>query len=219
MTNTNVPVPPRIARLDRDVRGYPVPYIVRRRSDGVPLFAVNDEEKRLLCIDRKLCPICGERLTKELWFVGGPLSAFHPHGAYYDSAMHYECMGFALKVCPYLALAAYRTPGMENIVTRIGPESEAMKIVDPTMNSKQPFAFVAVLAYGASSKDRIPSGVRVSKPLRPYHAVEFWRKGQKLEFADGLKALYAERELDRSVTDGALRLIHERMNKCRDKKS
>ena len=35
------------------------------------------------------------------------MSAFHPDGAYIDPPLHYECMRYAMQVCPYLAAPRY----------------------------------------------------------------------------------------------------------------
>src|SRR5262249_26747548 len=74
-------MPPRIARLPRDKRGYPIPWNIQRDANGLPLFTVNDDRKHYLAVRQGLCPICGETLGKWKWFIGGPRSAFHPDGA------------------------------------------------------------------------------------------------------------------------------------------
>src|SRR5215471_19207085 len=83
-------LPERMCKLPLDHRGYPVPVTIQRDTRGKPLFVANDSEVVAKCIKRKLCSICGERLTRELWFTGGPNNALHPHGGYLDPAMHHE---------------------------------------------------------------------------------------------------------------------------------
>lgn len=76
----SIPIPKRMRALQRDRRGLPVPFIVLRDTDGRPHFTINDSQRQLKCIREKRCPICGNRLDKVMWFVGGPLSAFHDAG-------------------------------------------------------------------------------------------------------------------------------------------
>jgi hypothetical protein len=195
------PIPERMASLPRDRRGLPIPVVVARDREGLPQFAVNDSLVSRQCVARKLCPICGQRLTKELWFAGGPGSAFHPGGAYFDPAMHHECMAFALQSCPYLALPNY--------VSKMAAKMPVLEkqmcdelLVDPSVDPDRPLVFVAVMAFGQS----VEEWGRFShlQPLRPYHAVEFWRHGQQLSFDEGLQIVCKNREYDLA---GCLRLI------------
>ena len=103
-----IPLPPKMQQMEKDKRGYPVPYIVVRDIHGVPNFAVNDDRRVEHALEHDLCAICGGKMGKDdRWLVGGPLSAFHQHGAYLDTPTHGECLHYALKVCPYLALKKY----------------------------------------------------------------------------------------------------------------
>src|SRR5436190_18407869 len=102
-----IPIPKKMKALGKDERGYPIPYIVLRDANNKPNFAANNTLRQLKSLVEKRCPICGSKLDQLLWFVGGPLSAFHEHGKYLDTAMHYECMTYALQVCPYLAAPHY----------------------------------------------------------------------------------------------------------------
>lgn len=53
------PIPQSMRKLDRDHRGYPVPWIVMRDIDGKPVLTVNDHEKVQKCVAKKRCSICG----------------------------------------------------------------------------------------------------------------------------------------------------------------
>ena len=102
-----IAIPDRMKHLDRDHRGYPIPYIVFRDNDGKPHFTINAHEKVARCKHEDICAICGMKLLRGRWFLGGPMSAFHPHGAYIDPPLHHECMRFAVQTCPYLISAKY----------------------------------------------------------------------------------------------------------------
>jgi hypothetical protein len=98
-----VPIPALMKERQVDPRGYPIPWNVLVDSTGKAHFTINDESLRQMAIRDRLCPICGHRLWRGMWFVGGPGSALHEHGAYIDPPMHKPCAEYALKVCPYLA--------------------------------------------------------------------------------------------------------------------
>jgi len=195
----SVPVlfPPRIARLERDARGYPIPWNVLRGDDGTPFFTVNDDRKRHRALCEELCPICGERLGRWKWFVGGPLSAFDPNGWFIDLPMHAECARFALATCPYLAAPKWLAREEKHI-----PHADklpAVPLVDPTLMPDRPELFVAIAsakveinggsAYAVRLGDRVlPLGAYL-RPARPVLDYEFWRQGEPLPLAAALPIL------------------------------
>jgi hypothetical protein len=177
-TVPQVPVPRRMRHLDRDPRGYPIPWGVWRDQDGRPHFTVNDEAKRISALVEDLCGLCGGRHVKRRWFVGGPQSAFHPQGAYYDPPLHGECLRYALKVCPYLAAPHYG----KRIDTKTVREVERHRVfIDPTQIPERPEVFVAVMAEGQT----LIRPIFYVRPNRPYVAVDYWRHGERLTTAEG----------------------------------
>lgn len=179
-----IPVPKKMRALERDRRGYPIPFIILRDTDGRPHFTINDSVRHRRCLTEKRCPVCGTKLDRPLWLVGGPLSAFHEHGAYLDSALHYECMAYALQVCPYLAAPVYS--GRIDTAT-ISPDKvpDGCRIfLDPTMIEERPVLFVAVAANKqfVNYTGLMPTVL----PQRPFIAVEYWRAGLKLTQAEAL---------------------------------
>jgi hypothetical protein len=203
---TTVPIPDRMRLLPVDRRGYPVPVIIQRSDAGEPLFAANDTTVQRRCAAKKLCPVCGTKLEKGLWFCGGPKSAFHPMGRYFDSALHHECMTYALKVCPYLAMPNFRST-LELQVPHLQKKTSA-QLQSMTMEPGRPKVFVAVMTFG-QSVTKGDNKVFLA-PLRPYHAVEFWRNGEKLDFEEGVrvaKAVVRRSGVSESDVDAALRLV------------
>lgn len=180
-----VPLPPAMAKLKRDHRGYPVPSIVLWDTDGKPHFTINDEQKRQHHLNKDLCSICGNKLLKARWSVGGPGSALHEYGAYIDPPMHYGCMEYALKVCPYLAVPKY-------FKSREMLDKDALKakvpgltvLADPTMLDAKPEVFVAVMHVGQAY---VMEGQfkRYVRPSRPFRRMEYWSGGKKLDDATG----------------------------------
>lgn len=178
----DVLIPERMKDLPLDKRGYPIPFNVWRDPNGNPHFAINDEGKREKCILENLCSVCGMDLNIYFWFVGGPLSAFDPDGAYMDTALHHECMTYALQVCPYLSMPKYlgRIDDAGVDYSKLPPGTIFM---DPTMIPVRPSVFVAV----CSVKQKI-TGPYI-KPQRPYLAIEYWHDGKQLDEREGRRIL------------------------------
>lgn len=180
----SVPVPKKMRALARDRRGYPVPFIILRDTDGRPHYTINDSVRHRKCLTEMRCPICGTRLDKPFWLVGGPLSVFHEHGAFLDTGLHYECMRYALQVCPYLAAPVYS--GRIDTVT-IKPEKTppgCQVLLDPTMIPERPALFVAVAAN--AQKVNYGGIMATIQPERPYKAIEYWQRGQQITEADAM---------------------------------
>lgn len=177
----NVPLPERMKHLPRDRRGYPIPVTVMRDRDNMPHFTINDESIRHKVILNDLCPICGGKLLRGRWSVGGPASAFHEHGAYYDPPGHYECLAYALQVCPYLAVPSYG----KRIDTGTLKDPQTYPIMfDVTQIAERPDPFVMVMHIG--QKVHFEFGLpRSIRPNRPYRRVEYWSNGVKLEDEEG----------------------------------
>jgi hypothetical protein len=103
----SAPIPPRMRTLEKDARGYPIPFIVVRDKTGGAQFPVNDFARFRECIGKRLCAICGKRISRGFWFVGGSRCFLHPRGAFIDPPLHLDCAEYALSVCPFLAAPSY----------------------------------------------------------------------------------------------------------------
>jgi hypothetical protein len=183
-------IPKRMQHLDRDSRGYPIPVTVYRDREGRPHFTINDQatHAQLLFYDR--CGICGQRLLPVRWFVGGPLSAFDPNGAYLDLPMHRQCLHYALRVCPYLAMPAYN----KRIDAGTIREPEAQRLfMDPTMIPDRPEVFVVVGARSQTVRTRDdPAAPWCIIPDRPYVTVEYWQHGKRLSVREGRQLVHVD---------------------------
>lgn len=180
----DVPIPRRMSAMQKDPRGYPIPFIVLRDVNNEPHFAANDARKQLRCLFEKRCPICGSKLDKLMWFAGGPRSAFSEHGVYIDTAMHHECMEYAMQVCPYLAIPKYlKSIGMSGITPENTPPGVTV-FIDPTTTPERPEVFVIAGTDSFSIKEA-PGRMLYVIPRRPYLAVEYWRFGVKLSEEEG----------------------------------
>ena len=190
MNKRIVPIPARMQHLERDARGYPIPFNIWRDTDGVAHFTINDHKKAALCVEENRCPICGQSLDKTMWFVGGPMSAFHPNGCYIDQPMHEECSRYALQVCPYLAAPKYAGRIDARPVDPAKRQDNTF-FKDPTMLPDRPLVFVrvethsyTVLKQRAENQDLLHL-----RPLRPYLSIGFWRGGALLSQAEAEQAV------------------------------
>ena len=174
-------IPDRMKHLECDRRGYPIFFTALRDDSGRAHFQINNTDKRNRCFRRDLCSICGGRLLRGRWFVGGPKCAFDIHGAYLDPPMHQECVHYALLVCPYLA-----APNYAKLIGRATlPADDALSTIDQqellsptTADDVRPDLFVAVHARG-QRLERTEYGI-IGRPFRPYIKFEYWRHGRQL---------------------------------------
>lgn len=92
-------MPPEIAALPRDHRGYPVPKFASFK-DGKWDFVLADLEFMGKAVKQKLCWLCGGRLGKRMWFVTGPMCTLTRASA--EPPCHRGCAIFAVKNCPFM---------------------------------------------------------------------------------------------------------------------
>ena len=182
-------IPERMAHLPKDERGLPIPYTVWVDTDGKAHFSINDSTKQLECGVHDLCGLCGFRNDEMRWFIGGPISAFHRHGSYIDGPMHDECLHFALKVCPYLALRNYngRIDDRNVDPNKMG---QTTHFVDPTVIPERPEVFVAVCTERSGQEShyiREEGSVGVRYRVKAGAKVEFWKHGEMLDNEEGEK--------------------------------
>ena len=184
---TDTPMPERIARLDRDSRGYPIPWNVLRNEEGFPFFTINDDRRTFQAIRESRCPICGERLGRWLHFIGGPRSAFDPHGVYFDLPVHHDCGNYALATCPYLAMPKYL--GRIDVVhpEKLPPEAGPI-MADFTQNPGRPEIFVVVAATRIIV---LPHPLGATAYVKPAAVAgyEFWRHGKQITQAEAMPFL------------------------------
>jgi hypothetical protein len=94
------PMPPRVARLPLDERGYPVPYFVAW-VDGKPDHRIADPLKFAAALVARRCWVCGDVLGVNLAFLIGPMCAINRVSA--EPPMHVECAEWAVRACPFMS--------------------------------------------------------------------------------------------------------------------
>lgn len=195
----NIKIPEKMKNLPLDKRGYPIPYIVLIDNNGVPHFKVNDDEKLRTAAKWKFCAICGTRMKNgDMWVIGGPGSAFHPAGHYFDTPTHHECGAYALQVCPYLALRNYDgKESTEKIAEKVVKEAGQI-FVNHTVDPNRPIIFVygQITGFHIQRPDAFSQFIR---PYRPFVNLEFWRWTEKINSEVAIKEImehfYAANEL------------------------
>jgi hypothetical protein len=180
-------------KLTIDSRGYPIPWIVQIGNTGEPHFIINDFIRVDKCRKGDLCGICGQSLMRGRWFIGGPLSAFHPNGAYIDPPMHKECMEYAMQVCPYISMSNYNAFKMHELRKNIKTPKDlgGVVLVDETMIPGRPAIFVCVHARASRA---LNSGHFC--PAKPYIGVQYWRHGQQITKGDTIEYLLDINEIE-----------------------
>ena len=103
-------MPPRIARLPKDDRGYPVPRFIQWMQDGNPAsrmalgakpdFRYADHQFRQEAFKRGLCWVCGDVMGRHRVFAIGPMCVVNR--VTMEPACHRECAEFSAKACPFL---------------------------------------------------------------------------------------------------------------------
>lgn len=112
----DTPVPPAVAALPHDPRGYPIPAITPRDAEGHPTFAITGAARTLICALERRCSICGTPMAPgPVWRViaatetealmaaqaaGLPAANKAPSP---EAPGHRACMLFAAFTCPFLA--------------------------------------------------------------------------------------------------------------------
>jgi len=101
----DVPVPPRMAHLKRDRRGYPIFYTIQPQgpiTEGMAVdFRVLNLNHHVRCARERRCGICGQRIDgPRLFFLGGPMCV--KARIFGDAMVHEECAHYARRVCPFL---------------------------------------------------------------------------------------------------------------------
>ena len=92
-------LPPRLAALPIDARGFPVPYFVAW-IDGKPDHRVMDAQKIPSALHGRLCWMCGQELGAFVTFCIGPMCCITRTIA--EPPSHRECVEYAVRACPFL---------------------------------------------------------------------------------------------------------------------
>lgn len=199
MLKTTEPIPMIMRTLERDHRGYPIPFIVMRDKNGKPHFTINDTSKVDRCLAKKLCAICGKTFERtrrflpegwgywpEYWFVGGSRCFLHDFGAFIDPPVHQECGQYALIVCPFLA-GTHWSGRIDGKTLRPGTLPDDMTLMqNEFMLPALPERFGFGMARDYRMIGQVPNKIMV---VDNWHYVEWWRAGERIDAPDTAHAV------------------------------
>lgn len=160
------PLPPRIARLPVDERGYPVPFFVQW-LDGKPDFRIIDSRRMKACKVGGLCWVCGQGLDDTFAFTIGPMCAINRTTQ--EPPSHLECAEYSVKACPFLT-----RPHMKR---REDEFTEQFEDNVPGMGLKRNPGVTCIWVtnhYEDFSDGK--GGVLIH--IGPAHSVSWWREGR-----------------------------------------
>ena len=194
-------LPPRIARLPKDERGYPVPAFVEwMRDSGAaargepgahPDFRFAKPDFRARAFKLGLCWICGDRLGVHQVFVIGPMCVINRTTM--EPASHRQCAEFAVKACPFLVKRRMR---------RLPMEEDEPRHVAGKMIERNPGC---VCLYETREAKAFDPGngwlIRLGKPTR----VDWWAEGRQATRAEILASIDSGYPLlvEAALKDGA----------------
>ncbi len=113
-------IPPELAHLKVDERGYPIPFFVPIQK-GKPNFKYQDIDKRKECLNHRKCSICGKQLDlPNAYVITGPVGL--KNRVVSDAPMHLLCAEFTLAACPHIHFhkAQRKAEAQENSPIMIG---------------------------------------------------------------------------------------------------
>lgn len=197
---SDVPMPPKIAVLPRDGRGYPIPANVLRKENGTAVFTANDAHWEWHALQQSLCAVTGTKMDDDdVWMICGPGSAFDPRGMINDLPVCGEAKDYAMKVCPYLATFRYQglTPEQKARIN-LGPNRKG---IDVTRDYTPMDRHIAARVNGFIITQSKEGGI-MYLPNRLYEEVEVWVDGKRTQHTVGPDAVMKEH-----LTEGLANLL------------
>lgn len=186
-----IEIPRALRKRPRDRRGYPIPWIVLIDRNKRPHFTINDGARTIAAGRKKLCGLCGEKLRRDIAFVGGPMCFLSPLGAFSDPPMHHDCARYAVQVCPYLAAPSYgRRIDDRTLAPGATPGGVLIKN-DDLVAPDRPEAFMLGKAAGFAMIIR-EDGAPLFRAREEWLDLTVWKDGRQLTGADEQAALAAD---------------------------
>ncbi|MYR58877.1 hypothetical protein GTY54_22425 [Streptomyces sp. SID625] len=169
---TQLPPPPRLARLPRDKHGRLVPWFVGS-VNGEPDHRLVRPGGITDAVRCKLCLLCGQTLGSYQTFVVGPMCVINRVSA--EPPSHKDCAEYAARACPFLTHPHMRR--RENLPDDTVPP-------DGEMNPRNPGACVTWTTRKWLKKP----GMQLFTFDEPTW-VAWWREGRPATYAEAVDAL------------------------------
>jgi hypothetical protein len=179
-------LPPRIASLPKDGRGFPIPKFIEWFKDGKavppgsldasPDFRYARADFRAWAFKTGLCWVCGQTLGVHKVYVIGPMCVINRTTS--EPASHRDCAEFAAKACPFLIRPRMR---------RIGFDEDEPHVVSGHSIDRNPGCIC--LYETRKAKAFRPEGggwlIRLGEPDR----VDWWAEGRQATRAEVLASM------------------------------
>ena len=178
-------LPPRIARLLKDQRGYPIPHFVQWMKEGqeardgeagaAPDFRVINSRRMEMCFRQSHCWICGDVLGRHRVFAIGPMCVINR--VTMEPPSHRDCAEFAAKACPFLIRPRMRR-NEKNL-----PQSAPMPGIAIDRNP----GCIALYETGGYRRFNTATGalIRLDPPLR----IDWWAEGRTATRAEVMDSI------------------------------
>lgn len=166
-----IAVPPRVAALPKDERGYPIQVTAGKGTDGKIDFRAISMSVWATCVKHRRCGVCGEPLGRFVAFVGGPQSM--ASRAFMDAGMHKDCAQYACQVCPFIAAPRFA-------YARALPVLEGQTVViNEAVSTNRPSYFgLGVTRYYSV----VPNGSdSLAIIAQSWDYVEWWKEGVRYD--------------------------------------
>lgn len=183
-----IPIPERLARRPRDHRGFVVPFFVAwldeqgrpvAEPNGTPDFRVVEPRRMALCVNKKLCWLCGEPMGVHMGFVLGPMCTINK--VISEPPSHVTCAEYAMKACPFLSRPRMR----RNEVDMPANYVEAAGL--PAERNPGTMALWITRSYRPFQVGKGNAGVLFE--VGPFERVSWWREGRHATRAEVSVAL------------------------------
>lgn len=169
----SVETPARVAELQKDERGYPIPHTVQW-VNGKPDFRVIDQAKWVDAVVNHKCGICGQTLEGQMAFVGGPISI--KNRLFADLPMHKECAEYAVQVCPFIAMPKFKYAAFERIEKNGFKPGELQVISSGSSNKPEKFGLGLTDGFQVA---RVMPNNDVVLMANDFSSIDWWVEGVK----------------------------------------
>lgn len=167
----SIALPKCMEHLERDERGYPIPFNVMRNRNGKPDFRVIDPQKWGECVIYRLCALTGLPIGDDVAFVGGPMSI--QSRLFTDAGMLPAAAEYAIQVCPFLAAPSFSYATKAN-----GMLAGEPVVVNPSVSTTRPERFGLGITSGYQLAKH-GQGLVILAGL--WKSVVFYHHGKKAE--------------------------------------
>lgn len=126
----DVPIPDRLAHLERDERGFPIFWAATNPDvPGDYSFRGIYAKRAFQSANDGLCQLCGTELAYWICFAGGPMSI--SNRVFSEPPMHRDCLEYAFAVCPFLLRGGWDRTKQKDLAA-------AVAIADPNGTLDKP---------------------------------------------------------------------------------